>query len=107
MALPPPRSPGEAGPRRPSSRGRSCWSSFSRWPGRSRRAEALLACPEDYPEELLELAVRNPEALDFVVRYPQEKDAQPAGSVGAVERGIFPLLMQWDPRWAAPPTATA
>ena len=33
-------------------------------------AEAFLACPEDYPEELLELAVRNPEALDFVVRYP-------------------------------------
>ncbi|MBS6370523.1 MAG: C39 family peptidase [Lawsonibacter sp.] len=66
-------------------------------------AEALLACPEDYPEELLELAVRNPEALDFVVRYPQEKDAQPAGSVGAVERGIFPLLMQWDPRWGCAP----
>ena len=48
---------------------------------------------------MLELAVRNPEALDFVVRYPQEKDAQPASSVGEVERGIFPLLMQWDPRW--------
>lgn len=38
-----------------------------------------------------------------MVRYPQEKDAQPAGSVGAVERGIFPLLMQWDPRWGCAP----
>lgn len=66
-------------------------------------AEALLACPEDYPEELLELAVRNPEALDFVVRYPREKDAQPAASVGAVERGTFPQLMQWDPRWGCAP----
>ena len=66
-------------------------------------AEVLLACPEDYPEELLELAVRNPEALDFVVRYPREKDAQPAASVGAVERGTFPQLMQWDPRWGCAP----
>ena len=66
-------------------------------------AEAFLACPEDYPEELLELAVRNPEALDFVVRYPREKDTQPAASVGAVERGTFPQLMQWDPRWGCAP----
>lgn len=40
-------------------------------------AEALLACPEDYPEELLELAVRNPEALDFVVRYPERRTPSP------------------------------
>lgn len=66
-------------------------------------AEALLECPEDYPEELLELAVRNPETLDFVTRYPQEKDAQPAGSVGEVARGTCPLLMQWDPRWGCAP----
>ena len=57
----------------------------------------------DAQEELLELAVRNPEALDFVVRYPREKDAQPAASVGAVERGTFPQLMQWDPRWGCAP----
>lgn len=67
------------------------------------QAEVLLDRPEDYPEELLELAVRNPEALDFVARYPQEKDAQPAGSVGEVERGTYPLLMQWDPRWGCAP----
>lgn len=66
-------------------------------------AEALLACPEAYPEELLELAVRNPEALEFVVRYPREKDTQPAASVGAVERGTFPQLMQWDLRWGYAP----
>ena len=57
----------------------------------------------DAKEELLELAVRNPEALDFVVRYPREKDTQPAASVGAVERGTFPQLMQWDPRWGCAP----
>lgn len=38
-----------------------------------------------------------------MVRYPREKDAQPAASVGAVERGTFPQLMQWDPRWGCAP----
>ena len=38
-----------------------------------------------------------------MARYPQEKDAQPAGSVGEVERGTYPLLMQWDPRWGCAP----
>ena len=100
---PPPRSPGEAGPRRPSSRGRSCWSSFSRWPGRSQAAEALLARPEDYPEELLELAVRNPEALDFVVRYPPEKDAQPTRLCGRSGRGDLPPADAVGPRWGCAP----
>lgn len=70
-------------------------------------AEALLACPEDYPEELLELAVRNPEALDFVVRYPREKDASPPPLWVRWSGGPSPQLMQWDPRWGCAPTATA
>ena len=61
--------------------------------------QPLLDHPEQYPQELLELAVRNPEALEFVLGYPEDKDLPPAQDVGEVTQGFFPLLMQWDPRW--------
>ena len=63
------------------------------------RARDILAHLEDYPQELLELAVRNPETVDFVADYPQEKDRAPAETVEEAERGTIPLLLQWDPRW--------
>ena len=63
------------------------------------RARDILANLEDYPQELLELAVRNPETVDFVADYPQEKDRTPAETVEEAERGTIPLLLQWDPRW--------
>ena len=63
------------------------------------RARDILSHLEDYPQELLELAVRNPETVDFVADYPQEKDRAPAETVEEVERGTIPLLLQWDPRW--------
>ena len=63
------------------------------------RARDILAHLEDYPQELLELAVRNPETVDFVADYPQEKDRTPAETVEEAERGTIPLLLQWDPRW--------
>ena len=53
----------------------------------------------DAKEELLELAVRNPETVDFVADYPQEKDRPPAETVEEAEQGSIPLLLQWDPRW--------
>lgn len=62
-------------------------------------AKPLLERPADYPRELLELALRNREALDFVLGYPEKKDSLPADSVGSVTKGEFPLLMQWDSRW--------
>ena len=63
------------------------------------QAQQLLDHPQDYPLSLLELAVRNPETLDFVAAYPQSKDLPAAQDVGNVTRGSFPLLMQWDSRW--------
>ena len=62
-------------------------------------AQPLLDHPGRYPEALLQLAVRNPEALDFVLGYPEEKNQPAAQDVGQVSRGTFPQLMQWDPRW--------
>lgn len=53
----------------------------------------------NYPAELLELLLRNPEALSYVRDYPEHKDDPPAADVGPVTLGQFPLLMQWDARW--------
>ena len=44
-------------------------------------ARDILSHLEDYPQELLELAVRNPETVGFVADYPQEKDRAPAETV--------------------------
>lgn len=96
---PPDAAPGEDGVQTPFQPGAELLDQLWALAREEPQAEVLLDRPEDYPEELLELAVRNPEALDFVARYPQEKDAQPADSVGEVERGTYPLLMQWDLRW--------
>ena len=63
------------------------------------RVREILSHLEDYPEELLELAVRNPETVDFVAGYPREKDRAPAETVEEAEQGTIPLLLQWDPRW--------
>lgn len=63
------------------------------------QARPLAEHPDRYPQELLALAVRNPEALDFVLDYPQKKDAPAAKEVGAVTRGEFPALLQWDEGW--------
>ena len=66
---------------------------------RQPEARALLDSPDSYPQELLELAARNPEALDFVLDYPQKKDEPAAQTVGEVQQGEFPRLLQWDEGW--------
>lgn len=63
------------------------------------RAEPLLLRWGDYPTQLLELAVRNRETLDFVLDYPEAHESPAAETVGSVQKGSFPLLMQWDPGW--------
>lgn len=55
---------------------------------------------EAYPEKLIELYKRNPEAQDFVLNYPLEygKEHEIDISGHADEEGV-PLFIQWDPRW--------
>lgn len=54
-----------------------------------------------YPKKLLELAVKNPETIEFVSGYPKhENDSEANGrlSTKEVRKGI-PALQQWDVRW--------
>lgn len=52
----------------------------------------------EYPQSLIDLLERNPEAEDFVLSYPfREEQTEQAFSYDPAE-GV-PLLMQWDKRW--------
>lgn len=54
----------------------------------------------DYPESLIELAEGNPEAIDFVLDYPQKKDKEVRIDISEeVTKGEIPLFLQWDERW--------
>lgn len=65
----------------------------------ARRAAILQDTSGTFPESLRTLLERHPDALDFVEGYPDHKDDAPAGTVGTVAAGVFPLLLQWDARW--------
>lgn len=55
---------------------------------------------EDYPEKLIELLERNPEAEEYVLNYPLEygKDHEIDISGYADYEGV-PLFIQWDKQW--------
>jgi hypothetical protein len=68
------------------------------------KAQAILMNINSYPAEILELALRNPEAVDFVVDYPQNYPPKGNGediniSADDYIDGEIPLFLQWDKRW--------
>lgn len=64
------------------------------------RRQAILSNTDGtWPQSLRDLLERHPDALAFVEGYPAHKDDAPADSIGMVEAGAFPLLLQWDARW--------
>lgn len=62
------------------------------------RLHPIAERPEQYPTELLELLVRNPETADFVLNYPQQHTNAPARTLSE-SLDTMPLLLQWDERW--------
>lgn len=63
--------------------------------------EDILMNLYEYPESVLNLAVKNQETLDFVIDYPKHKsDIKAGGKITKqeLEQGI-PCLQQWDTRW--------
>lgn len=55
---------------------------------------------QNYPESLIKLMERNPEAKQFVLDYPQNANKQMAIDLASeVTPGEIPLFLQWDERW--------
>lgn len=74
------------------------------WESETDKLSQILDNPDLYPERLQELAVKNPEAIDFVLEYPEKSDLPPADTIGEVPGdGTIPLLLQWDERWGYAP----
>lgn len=53
--------------------------------------------PAEWPEMLVELLARNPEAEEFVLHYPAEHDK--THEISLELDGSVPLYLQWDERW--------
>lgn len=62
-------------------------------------AQAMLDAPEHWPAEVAALAARNPEALGFVLAWPDIQNDPPVDRVAEAQPGVFPTLLQWDARW--------
>jgi len=60
-----------------------------------------------YPDEIIELLSKNPETVGFVEDYGAKKDMPAADTVGEVQAGQIPLLIQWDERWGYAPYGTS
>ena len=53
-----------------------------------------------WPEELLDLLEKKPEAKDFVLNYPLKKDSEAKIDLSEyLDNDEVPLLLQWDERW--------
>lgn len=53
----------------------------------------------DWPDELVELLERNPDAEEFVLNYPLKKTERFEIDLSGLPSGEIPLLFQWDERW--------
>ncbi len=64
-------------------------------------AENILMNLSQYPANVAQLFIKNPETLSFVVNYPKHKnDAASFGEISEEEvKSGIPLLNQWDERW--------
>lgn len=66
----------------------------------SKEVITILENRTEYPDKIIELLVKNPETLEFVLDYPKEKDAvHDADITKDYQEGEIPLFIQWDKRW--------
>ncbi|MGL4373769.1 MAG: C39 family peptidase [Turicibacter sp.] len=55
---------------------------------------------DEYPDDLLELVIKNQETIEFVVNYPVKKDRSDKFKLtNEEENSDIPLFLQWDERW--------
>ena len=69
------------------------------------RVQQVIDNCEIYPEDILKMLSRNLDMLNFVLEYPEKVGQVFAETVGEVEGGEVPLLLQYDQRWATMATA--
>ncbi len=75
------------------------------WEERTAQEHTIKAFAEDngisygeYPQDLIDLYINNPETKDFVLNYPFREDMEADLSAYENSRTV-PLFLQWDPMW--------
>lgn len=64
------------------------------------RVTAVINQLDIYPDEMISLLLKNPDARDYVLNYPDHMNETQAGAVTQEElSGGVPLFLQWDQRW--------
>lgn len=63
------------------------------------RVQQVIDNYEIYPEDILKMLSRNLDMLDFVLEYPEKVGQVFAETIGEIEVGEVPLLLQYDQRW--------
>ena len=54
---------------------------------------------EDYPDDVLNLLVKNSETKQFVLDYPKKKNKETSIDISGEVKQEVPLFLQWDERW--------
>ena len=63
------------------------------------RLRTILEHYDEYPKDLVDMLSRNIEMLDFVLEYQDKQGKVYGDTIGEVNKGTIPLLLQWDERW--------
>lgn len=63
------------------------------------RILTIIEQKEEYPEILLEMLARNIDMVDYVMGYPEKKGKVYTNQLENIEKGVYPLLLQYDPKW--------
>lgn len=63
------------------------------------RIQGIIDNSQEYPPDILKMLSKNLDMLDFVLGYPEKKGQVFADTIGEVEAGMVPLLLQYDQRW--------
>lgn len=69
---------------------------------KNNKLEYILQDKNTYPEELVDLAVKKEETIDFVYNYIKHKNNEYKNDINIdkdYKKGEFPLFIQWDERW--------
>lgn len=69
------------------------------WASSDSKVAAIMDSKDSYPDILLMMLARNSDMLDYVSGYTKYKGEVFSDNIGKVDKGVYPLLLQYDKRW--------
>ena len=66
---------------------------------KDKRINKIIDNYDKYPKILLEMLTRNSDMTSYMLDYPEKKGNVYKNNIGKVQKGKFPLLLQYDKNW--------